>query len=176
MFYINFHNRPPHFFINSQYYFITGRSIKGIHYLDSSKRKNIFLAVLNKSIEKFSVRLHGWVLLNNHYHLIIWVENAQCLPKFISNLHSNSSRILNKYDRTLGRRIWWNYWDHCIRNERDYYTHLNYIHHNPVKHGLVGRMEDYPFSSYREFIQRNGREWVDYCFYTYPIIDFTNKN
>ena len=35
--------------------------------------------------------------------------------------------------------------DHIIRNERDYFNHLNYIYHNAVKHGLVGDPEDWPF-------------------------------
>jgi len=35
--------------------------------------------------------------------------------------------------------------DHIIRNERDYFNHLNYIYHNAVKHRLVGDPEDWPF-------------------------------
>jgi putative transposase len=45
------------------------------------------------------------------------------------------------------------FWDHVIRNEYDYQNHLNYIHYNPVKHGVVDRPEDYPHSSYGEYMK-----------------------
>lgn len=40
------------------------------------------------------------------------------------------------------------FWDHVIRDEADFQRHLDYIHYNPVKHGLVQRPEDWPYSSY----------------------------
>ena len=45
-------------------------------------------------------------------------------------------------DRPL--RLWQHrFWDHMIRNERDYENHFDYIHYNPVKHGLVPKPEDW---------------------------------
>lgn len=49
--------------------------------------------------------------------------------------------------------MWWNYWDTCITSERSYYTRLNYIHFNPVKHGIVTQTEDYPFSSHTGYLR-----------------------
>ena len=51
-----------------------------------------------------------------------------------------------------GRKVWWNYWDTCIRSESDYYTRLRYVFWNPVKHGLVSAPEEYTFSNYQEFL------------------------
>lgn len=45
-----------------------------------------------------------------------------------------------------------------IRDERDYLNHLHYIHYNPVKHGLVNRPEDYPYTSYNEYFKRGWYE------------------
>lgn len=73
------------------------------------------------------------------------------------------------------RPIWYQYIDHMIRNEEDYYRHLNYIHQNPIKHGLVKRMSKYKWSSIHEFIKEKGKEWVIDCFRNYPIIDFQPK-
>lgn len=68
--------------------------------------------------------------------------------------------------------VWYQYVDRAMRNERDYYTHLNYIHQNPVKHGLAKRLPAYKWSSIRQFIERHGQEWVVDCFRTYPVADF----
>lgn len=45
------------------------------------------------------------------------------------------------------------FWEHRIRDQRDFYRHVNYIHYNPVKHGLVARMEDWPWSTYHRFVK-----------------------
>ncbi len=47
------------------------------------------------------------------------------------------------------------FWEHQIRGERDLQRHVDYIHYNPLKHGLVERLEDWPFSTYHRY-RRNG--------------------
>ncbi len=44
------------------------------------------------------------------------------------------------------------YWEHTIRNRADLRRHIDYIHFNPVKHGLVRRPVDWPYSSFRHFV------------------------
>ena len=53
------------------------------------------------------------------------------------------------------RGIWQRrYWEHTIRDERDYAAHMDYTHFNPVKHGLVENAADWPFSSFRRCVAR----------------------
>ena len=53
------------------------------------------------------------------------------------------------------RGIWQRrYWEHLIRDEVDYRNHVDYIHYNPVKHGLVSRATDWPHSSLHRHIRR----------------------
>lgn len=68
--------------------------------------------------------------------------------------------------------IWYQYMDHIIRNETDYYKHLNYIHQNSVKHGLTKRLTEYKWSSIHTWIKNKGKEFVVDCFHRYPIRDF----
>lgn len=51
-------------------------------------------------------------------------------------------------ERTLWQR---RFWDHVIRDERDYANHCRYIHHNPVRHGLCESPEEWLFSSVHRF-------------------------
>ncbi len=46
------------------------------------------------------------------------------------------------------------YWEHAIRDEVDLVRHVDYIHFNPVKHGLVSRVSDWPHSSFHRFVER----------------------
>jgi putative transposase len=62
----------------------------------------------------------------------------------------NTSRI-KKGERGIWQR---RYWEHLIRNEDDYEKHVNYIHHNPVKHGYVNKAIDWPYSTIHEYITK----------------------
>ena len=53
------------------------------------------------------------------------------------------------------RGVWQRrYWEHRIRDDDDYLRHLDYIHHNPVKHGHVSMAKDWPYSSFRRWVAR----------------------
>ena len=50
-------------------------------------------------------------------------------------------------------RLWQRrFWEHTIRNEKDFARHFDYIHFNPVKHGLVSRVCDWPHSSFHRYV------------------------
>jgi putative transposase len=63
------------------------------------------------------------------------------------------------------------YWEHTIRNDLDYARHVDYIHYNPVKHGLVKQVSDWPYSSFHHYVRlglldsdwagRSGDDWED---------------
>jgi putative transposase len=53
------------------------------------------------------------------------------------------------------RGIWQRrYWEHLIRDEADFRAHLDYVHINPVKHGLVERVVDWPYSTFHHFVNQ----------------------
>ena len=104
-------------------------------------------------------KLYAWVILPDHFHAITEVyENSisEIIHKFkLQYYHRVSSRFRNK-------RIWQNrFWDHIIRNERDMNQHLDYIHYNPVKHGLIDDPFKYEYSSLHGFFEEGyyQRDW-----------------
>jgi putative transposase len=58
--------------------------------------------------------------------------------------------LVNKGERGIWQR---RYWEHTIRDERDYAAHVDYCHINPVKHGLVTAIRDWPFSTFHRHVQ-----------------------
>ena len=69
----------------------------------------------------------------------------------------NTSRV-KRSEATIWQR---RYWEHTIRDEKDLDNHINYIHYNPVKHGYVLRVLDWPWSSFHRYTQLgvNEKEW-----------------
>jgi putative transposase len=49
-------------------------------------------------------------------------------------------------------------WEHTIRDERDLRTHVDYIHHDPAKHGWVTRVAEWPWSSFHRYVRLG---WVN---------------
>jgi putative transposase len=56
--------------------------------------------------------------------------------------------------RSGGPALWQRrFWEHTIRDDGDFARHLDYVHFNPVKHGLVGRVCDWPWSSFHRYVR-----------------------
>jgi putative transposase len=102
-------------------------------------------------------------ILPDHLHAI-WTlpENDADYPKRWSLIKSGFSRPLPaspyRSPSKIAKRekgIWQRrYWEHTIRDEADLAAHVDYVHYNPVKHGLVTRAADWPHSSLHQFIAR----------------------
>jgi putative transposase len=65
------------------------------------------------------------------------------------------SESISSSRKSKGERGIWQrrFWEHLIRDERDFERHVDYIHYNPVKHGFVGRPMDWPLSSIHRYIK-----------------------
>jgi putative transposase len=66
--------------------------------------------------------------------------------KSLPAIEQRSTAMVRRGERGVWQR---RYWEHTIRDDRDYAAHMDYIHFNPVKHGLVDNPADWPFSSFR---------------------------
>lgn len=163
---------PPHIYQNNTIYFITAKTINSTKFFENGKKDILYSTILFAS-EKFRLEIVGLVVLSNHYHTLINVDTGEKIYRFIKNIHTNSSRMLNMKENQKGRKIWYQYWDRCIRSEKDLLTRLNYIHYNPLKHGYTAKIEEYKWSTYRNYLEKFGIEWLSDCFLKYPIKDFS---
>lgn len=164
---------PPHYYVDQGMYFITSRTVDKRHYFNTDRKKELIRKILVEAKNKFNISFYAWVILENHYHILMKILKGEMLPNFMKTLNGKSSFLLNKIDMVKKRKVWFNYWDTCIRSEKDFWTRFNYIHHNPVKHNYVNRMEDYKFSSHKNWVEKKGMEFLSDAFERYPIYDFT---
>jgi putative transposase len=115
-------------------------------------------------------RIDAIVILPDHLHCI-WT-----LPEGDSDFSSRWQRIKGRFSRACpsgeqistsrGRKrergIWHRrYWEHVLRDERDFATHVDYIHFNPVRHGHAGRVADWLHSSFHRYVRQGTlpRDW-----------------
>ena len=95
-----------------------------------------------------------WTLSDDSDHSVRW--------KMIKTQFSRQFRHRNSGEMTRG--IWQSrYWEHMIRDQDDLLKHIDYIHYNPVKHGLVTSVRDWPYSSFFKYRVHGyyERDWGD---------------
>ena len=139
-------------------------------------RKNILvdnielLRIALQSV-KYKHNIIAGVVLHNHLHLIMQIENSHEVSKIITSFKTNFSRMLpfnyTQTEKQIERRekgIWQRkYYDHIIRNEEDFNRHLDYIHYNPMKHYNISP-KDWPYSSFKKFVEQGyyESEWCNF--------------
>ena len=129
-------------------------------------------AALRAAIESVRMtrpfEINGWVLLPDHLHAI-WIlppDDADFATRWRlikSHVTRQCAFLFNPDLQTRNRAtkhcgtLWQHrYWEHLLRDEADLRRHLDYLHGNPVKHGLVQRVADWPWSSIHRYVAQGG--------------------
>jgi REP element-mobilizing transposase RayT len=106
-------------------------------------------------------RLLGFVVMPDHYHLVIGLGERKPLDRVMQSLNRFTAGQVNEALDRSGMLWEEGYYDHLLRDRRDFDAVLEYVHNNPVEAGLVELQEDWPFSTanprYMEFIDW---EWL----------------
>ena len=101
-------------------------------------------------------KLLAYAFLPDHIHLLIQpTEEANFSSIMLSVQRSYTFEFKDRYAIKGSLSLWQHrFWDHVIRDEKDLHRHFDYIHWNPVKHGLATRPEDWPYTSYRYWLEK----------------------
>jgi len=115
-----------------------------------------------KSVQaRHPFRIHAWVVLPEHMHCVIelppgdadFATRWRLIKSDFSKAMPRGERLSAVRVRRGERGIWQRrYWEHLIRDERDYRAHMDYVLINPVKHGLVNRVADWPYSTFHRLV------------------------
>lgn len=152
---------PPHLFRGAGAYLITAANFEHQALMSSSKRRTEFETRLVNSIKEITEDLLAWVVLPNHYHLLIKIQSLDDVSATLKHLHGTTSREWNIEDNLTGkRRVWYKFADTYVRNDAHLHLAFNYIHHNPVKHCYVSDSHDWPWSSLRIYYEDKGLTWL----------------
>ncbi len=124
--------------------------------------------VIKETQARMRFGINAWVLLPDHIHCI-WT-----LPAGDSDYSKRWGLIKAGYTKRIGKAlagkaqaenasrlkhreqlVWQRrFWEHLIRDEKDFAAHCDYIHYNPVKHGLVNAARDWEYSSFGSYVEQ----------------------
>jgi putative transposase len=114
----------------------------------------------------------AWSVLPNHYHVLVKTADLKALVAALSRLHGGMSFRWNREENCPGRKVWHGVSDRAMRSDSHFWATVNYIHHNPVKHGYAVRWYDWPFSSATTYLDAVGREEAVRIWKDFPILDY----
>ena len=118
-------------------------------------------AVVKSVRQRHPFKVHGWVVLPEHLHCVIelpphdtdyamrWRLIKMDFPKTLPRAERLSAVRIRRGERGIWQR---RYWEYLIRDERDYQAHMDYVHINPLKHGLVKCVADWPYSTFHRLV------------------------
>ena len=118
---------------------------------------------INHVKKRHPFRLDAMVVLPEHFHAIITLpeedSNYAIRWSLIKSAFSKKIPVIEKINQSRMKKrergIWQRpYWEHLIRDESDFKSHLDYIHFNPVKHGYVMKPSDWPYSTIHRYIEK----------------------
>jgi putative transposase len=143
------------YYIPEAVYFLTSVTKNRKRLFGEHENIKLLWDTLRKVEKYYPHELQAFVLLPDHFHLMI--RPFECsFSKLLQSLHRNFTlKYKDLYSINTNLRLWQHrFWDHVIRDEKDWQFHLNYIHYNPVKHGFVSKPEDWDDSSFLEWVKR----------------------
>lgn len=142
---------PMHCLSGRGTYIVTAGTYKKEHVFSEPKRLDVLHRGLLAVAYEFGWQLEAWAVFSNHYHFVGHSpedrDDAESLSRMLSKLHEKTAKWTNDLDRANGRQVWHNFWETKLTYEKSYLARLNYVHQNPVKHGLVSMAKQYPWCS-----------------------------
>ena len=134
--------------------------------LVAHQRKLLFnteenISILRNAIKKIKntrpFNLEAIVILPDHLHCIMQLpeNDVDYSSRWREIKKSVSIQIHPESNARNERPVWQRrFWEHTIRDEEDWHRHMDYIHYNPVKHGYVKNVKDWPWSSFEKMVEK----------------------
>ena len=164
--------RQHHYSDGNHLDFITASTYRRVRLFDSPRFRSRFIETLDALRHEHDFRLVGYVLMPEHFHLLIWPSKAHNPSRIIGSLKQRTARhiieslkrceepwcrrVLDKivlpetvHDQST-YRVWQrSFYDFNVWSESKRLEKLEYMHGNPVKRGLAANPGDWPWSSWR---------------------------
>lgn len=144
-------SRRPRAWLPGAKYHITSRGIRKMALFEDDEDRRKFLYLIEETQSQYPFNLQSYCLMTNHIHLQL--ETIDTSPSSImSNLNTKYAKFFNKKYQYSGHVFDKRYHSEHIDSAAYELDVSKYIHLNPLKAGLVAKLEDYPWSSYRAYI------------------------
>lgn len=139
---------PVHKLNDNAVYFVTAGTLHKERLFSDKPKLDLLERSLMDLANRYHWQLEAWAVFSNHYHIVArGFPDSANLGRFLTHLHADTARALNRLDRKEGRQVWFNFRDTRLDFEQSYFARLNYVHQNAVHHKLVPVANQYAWCS-----------------------------
>ena len=139
------------FYLSNRLYFITNVTENRKDTFSSEVNIKMLLNIFDFYRKKYEFKIVAYCILPDHFHCLVIPSGKADVSKIMKGIKAYSAKEINRLNGWKGELWQHQFLDHIIRQDEDYRSHIDYIHKNPVKHGLVKSAEEYQWSSYRNY-------------------------
>ena len=152
--------KPPFVHFPGALYHITARGNNQEKIFLQSKDYEKYLKRIKEVKEKFPLKLYAYCFMPNHVHLLVEAKKVP-VSRIMQALQTGHAMYFNKKYNHLGHVFQGRYFWFLVEKENYLLELLRYIHLNPVRAKIVDEVEDYLWSSYREYISGEKKPLVE---------------
>jgi putative transposase len=164
---------PPHYKADSGLYLITAACYEHQPIIGTSPaRMAEFEGELLKTIRAHALTIFAWIVLPNHYHVLVRAPDLKGLLSALGRLHGGASYRWNGEDAKRGRQVWHRAAETEIKSEGHFWATMNYVLNNAVRHQYVRRWQDWPYSNAAAYLAEVGAEVAKQRWLSYPLYDY----
>lgn len=153
--------RLPRIIYDNAFYHVMNRGGNFQSIFRKDKHRRRFLNLLDEAWQTFDLRVHAYCLMGNHYHLLLQVPESN-LSQAMHHIGSSYTQGFNRLEKRDGPLFRGRYKAILIDSDTYLARLSRYIHRNPVEAQLVTKASQYPWSSYRAYLQMVKRpNWLE---------------
>jgi REP element-mobilizing transposase RayT len=141
-------------------YHVVLRGINKQTIFEDEEDNEMFLLTLDQYKQKSGYKLLAYCLMGNHVHLLMKTED-ETLGQCFKRIGASYVYWYNMKYYRVGHLFQDRYKSEAVETDDYFKAVIRYIHRNPLKAGMVKRLEDYTWSSYREYLGLNDTLYVD---------------
>jgi putative transposase len=142
-------SRPPRIDIADYHYHVLNRANARSQIFYTPADYQLFIEILEETVELLEMRLLAYCLMPNHWHLLVQPRNDGDLSRFVARLTNTHVKQYQSKHKTvgLGHLYQGRYKSFIIEEDQHLYTVLRYVERNAMKANLCARSEDWPWGS-----------------------------
>lgn len=158
--------------LETLFFHIMVQGIDKNYIFNDENYKNRYIDILNKYENECEIQLLSYCIMDNHAHLLLYIEKVEEMSKFMHFVNTSYSNYYNKVNSRVGYVFRDRYKSEPICKEQHLLNCINYIHMNPVKAGVIEEAEKYRYSSCKQYMNNTGISKRKILYETLGINDY----
>ena len=151
--------RKPRGVIVHSFVHVTAKGNRGVPLYHRDNDYRFFLSCLRDYAARDAARVHAFCLMGNHVHLLVEATDTP-ISRTMHTLLQRYAQYVNRLHGYRGHLFADRFWARVCSEEYDVLAVLRYVHQNPLRAGVVPRLELYPWSSHRVYLGITSLSWV----------------